>query len=182
MLSQQSFAILRAPATSNYMRAKELKAAIIVRPMPGPWGKAIEQLRLSKRLNRETVAKRAGMTPTTYGKIEKGRHTQTRKLQDIADVFGVPIEHVLQISSLQNFDPARNTTDSNLTIPRSPHGDNRPVPPAAASDPEVRELRMQVKVLQQQIAEIAAEHKRRERLSSPRVRKPLRPKSSRKSR
>ena len=164
------------------MRAKELKAATIVRPMPGPWGKAVEQLRLSKRLNRETVAKRAGMTPTTYGKIEKGRHTQTRKLQDIADVFGVPIEQVLQISSLQNFDVSRNTADSNPTIPRSPHGENRPVPPPTASDSELRELRMQVKVLQQQITEIAAEHKRRERLPNPRVRKPIRPKNSRKSR
>jgi transcriptional regulator with XRE-family HTH domain len=35
------------------------------------------------------------MTPTTYGKIEKGRHTHTRKLQHIADVLGVPIELVL---------------------------------------------------------------------------------------
>ncbi len=35
------------------------------------------------------------MTPTTYGKIEKGGHTQTRKLRDIADAFGVPLESVL---------------------------------------------------------------------------------------
>lgn len=35
------------------------------------------------------------MTATTYGRIERGQHTQTRKLQDIADVFEVPIEQVL---------------------------------------------------------------------------------------
>lgn len=35
------------------------------------------------------------MTPTTYGRIESGQHTQTRKLQDIADVFAVEIDAVL---------------------------------------------------------------------------------------
>ncbi len=52
-------------------------------------------LRLAKRLSKQTVAKRAKMTPTTYGNIEAGKHTRTRKLQDLADVFGVPIEDVL---------------------------------------------------------------------------------------
>lgn len=35
------------------------------------------------------------MTPTTYGRIERGGHTQTRKLRDIADAFRVSIEAVL---------------------------------------------------------------------------------------
>lgn len=43
------------------------------------------------------VAKRAGMTPTTFGKIEKGGHTLTSQLRDIADVLSVPIEAVLHI-------------------------------------------------------------------------------------
>jgi transcriptional regulator with XRE-family HTH domain len=63
--------------------------------MPGPWGIAITKLRVLKGLTKEAVAKRAKMTPTTYGRIERGHHTQTRKLQDIADVFAVDIAEVL---------------------------------------------------------------------------------------
>lgn len=42
---------------------------------------------------------KAGLTPTTYGKIEKGSHTLTSKLQAIADVFLVPIESVLVLGT-----------------------------------------------------------------------------------
>jgi transcriptional regulator with XRE-family HTH domain len=63
--------------------------------MPGPWGKAIEQLRLAKGWTREHAAKRAKMTATTFGRLEKGRHTRTEKLQQIADAFDVPLEDVL---------------------------------------------------------------------------------------
>jgi transcriptional regulator with XRE-family HTH domain len=65
--------------------------------MPGPWGKALERLRLSQPqpLSKKALAKRARMTPTTYGKIEKGGHTTTNKLQDLADALHVPIEAVL---------------------------------------------------------------------------------------
>jgi hypothetical protein len=37
------------------------------------------------------------MTATTYGRIEKGQHTQTRKLQSIAEVFSVDIADVLLV-------------------------------------------------------------------------------------
>ncbi len=78
------------------MRANGIARKPILSAMPGPWGNAIRMLRLSKPgLTQKALAKRAGMTPTTYGKIEKGRHTHTRKLQHIADVLGVPIELVL---------------------------------------------------------------------------------------
>jgi transcriptional regulator with XRE-family HTH domain len=144
---------------------------------------------VSKRLTRETVAKRAGMTPTTYGKIEKGRHTQTRKLQDIADVFGVAIDDVLLISPLQDLEMSRMTTDFSATNPRSPRGENRVIPPAtptatATTDSELRELWMQVRVLQEQIAEIAADRNddHSKRGPTPRVRKSVRPASPRKSR
>jgi transcriptional regulator with XRE-family HTH domain len=66
--------------------------------MPGPWGKAIERLRLAKGWTREKAAERARMTATTFGRIEKGRHTRTEKLQKIADAFDVPIEHVLSLT------------------------------------------------------------------------------------
>src|SRR4051812_16272525 len=61
----------------------------------GPWGVAIARLRVAKGLTRKDVAKLAHMTATTYGRIERGQHTQTSKLQDIADVFGVEISAVL---------------------------------------------------------------------------------------
>jgi transcriptional regulator with XRE-family HTH domain len=67
----------------------------ILRPMPGPWGPAIARLRLAHGLSKKVVAKRARMTATTYGRIEKGQHTQTRKLQSIAEVFSVDIADVL---------------------------------------------------------------------------------------
>lgn len=63
--------------------------------MPGPWGAAIARLRATKGWNKKQTAKRAKITPTTYGHIEGGGHTQTSKLQQIADAFRVNIEAVL---------------------------------------------------------------------------------------
>lgn len=89
------FAILPAEMSSKYMRDKEIEDAPILQLMPGPWGPAIARLRLARGLSQKAVAKRAKMTPTTYGRIEKGQHTQTRKLQNIAEVFSVDITEVL---------------------------------------------------------------------------------------
>ncbi len=93
----QVFGILAAVSRSNYMRANGIDRAPILADMPGPWGKALERLRLSQPqpLSKKALAKRAKMTPTTYGKIEKGGHTTTNKLQDLADALHVPIEAVL---------------------------------------------------------------------------------------
>jgi hypothetical protein len=35
------------------------------------------------------------MTATTFGRLERGRHTRTERLQAVADAFEVPLEHVL---------------------------------------------------------------------------------------
>lgn len=99
--------------------------------MPGPWGRAIMQLRNDRNLTQRAVAKRAKMTPTTYGRIERGQHTQTRKLQDIADVFGVSIEQVLHNPLLPNAAASGNTALSQL---EEAHHERRPqvqTPPAA---------------------------------------------------
>jgi transcriptional regulator with XRE-family HTH domain len=52
-------------------------------------------LRLERGWSQKKVATKAGMTATTYGRIEKGSHTLTSQLQAIADVFLVPIDAVL---------------------------------------------------------------------------------------
>ncbi len=92
----QVFAILGGLDGSNYMRANKITDEPILENMPGPWGKALERLRLSQpKLSKKALAKRARMTPTTYGHIESGGHTHTRKLQDLADALHVPIEAVL---------------------------------------------------------------------------------------
>lgn len=185
----QLFGILRASdhcaaATdpSNYMRANKIGSVPILPAMPGPWGKAIEALRVGRRLTREVVAKRAKMTPTTFGRIERGQHTQTRKLQDIADVFGVSIEKVL-ILPLQNPDASGNTAVFPAT--QGAHGQNRPVQ-ALNSAETIYELYTQVQALQAQLAKIAAErapsHRRSGSVSTTRVGKPLRARNARKSR
>lgn len=63
--------------------------------MPGPWGRALRELRGRKGWTQKKAAKAGKMTPTSYGRLEKGGHTRTRKLLDLADAFGVPIEEVL---------------------------------------------------------------------------------------
>jgi len=63
--------------------------------MPGPWGKAIERLRLARGWTRAKAATRAKMTATTFGRLERGRHTRTDLLQAVADAFEVPLEQVL---------------------------------------------------------------------------------------
>ena len=162
------------------MRSNELEVRAILAPMPGPWGKAIEALRLAKRPipTRETIAKRAKMTPTTYGRIEKGQHTQTSKLQDIADVFGVPIEQVLQIPSLPNSATPGNTALSTSTA-QADHGQHRPIP--AVESAAIHELQTQVRLLQDQLARLAAE-RGVQRVRAGKTRKPVRSRHARKSR
>lgn len=79
------------------MGAYELQENPILADVPGPWGAALLALRLKHRLSRKAMAKRAGMTPTTYGRLEKGGHTRTERLQAIADAFFLPLEAILQI-------------------------------------------------------------------------------------
>lgn len=136
LLSLQLFGILRAGRRSNYMRERELTETPILAAVPGPWGVAIAMLRASRGLSQKTVAKRAKMTATTYGRIERGFHTQTRKLQDIAEVFGVPIERVLQHSSLQSDGVSGNTALSSPSaqVPIDVH--HRPVPAATLFNAE----------------------------------------------
>ena len=172
------------------MRSKDLEDRPILRPMPGPWGKAVHALRLSKRLTQKAVAGRAKMTATTYGKIERGGHTRTSKLRDIADVFGVPIESVLQIQTLQS----RNAMGNTALIPaaqQSSHAQYRPIQnhdqaTIAELSATVAELQAHVEALQGELAIIAAErerHRRRsERLSATRAGKSVRARNARKAR
>ena len=147
--------------------------------MPGPWGRALEALRHSKRLTKVAFAKRVGITATTYGKIEKGGHTLTSKLQRIADTFHVPIEAVLQNQGLH----AHNDFGKSEHPPGkgSAHGgQGAPVSDAA----DIRELQQQVAILQGELAKISArsEADRRQRVQPPRTRKPGRAKNAGKSR
>jgi DNA-binding XRE family transcriptional regulator len=141
---------------------------------------------VDRRLTQKVVAKRARMTATTYGKIEKGGHTQTRKLQDIADVFGVPIEDVLQISPLHTGHGFATSlsTESSAVGSHGAQGASLSTTNAAA---EVRELRAHLSLLEQQLAEVVAEQESRRRQRSERVsnagaRKPGRPAHARKTR
>lgn len=183
LLILQVFEILTPAFSSKYMRALKLRPTPILAAMPGPWGKAIEALRVAKRLTRETVAKRAKMTATTYGRIERGRHTQTRKLQSIADVFGVSIDEVLQSRSLPNDAFTGNTGASHST--QGFHGQTRPLHEDHSA--EMRELKGQVAVLQQELAKIsadaeAARRRRRQRVSATSARKQRRSQNARKPR
>lgn len=151
--------------------------------MPGPWGNAIELLRKAKGLTRDRAAKRAKMTPTTFGRIERGQHTQTQKLQAIADAFGVNIDEVLHKNLLRG-----DVASGNTTVPlgtQVPNGPYRPVQIDPSAD--VAELKSQVQLLQQQLAAIVAEQeirnrRRRKRLSAARERKQKRIKDARKPR
>lgn len=171
--------------SGNYMRVNELEVDPILNPMPGPWAEPIKQLRLRKGLTQKTVARRARITATTYGRIEKGHHTQTQLLQRIADAHSVPIEAVLHIQFLQKHLEFSQTPPSSLG--GSGHAQAAPVL-ANASVVELDELRTQVHVLKNELAEIAAEQeaerrrRRSQRLSGARVGKPGRVKNARKSR
>jgi transcriptional regulator with XRE-family HTH domain len=151
--------------------------------MPGPWGHAIELLRKSKGLTRDRAAKRAKMTATTFGRIERGQHTQTQKLQAIADAFGVNIDEVLHKDLLRG-----EAVTGNTTLPSGAQLQNGPYRPVQI-DPSaaVADLQTQVHVLQQQLAAIVAEQeirnrRRRKRLSIARERKQKRTKDARKPR
>lgn len=85
--------------TGNVMAGKQLGEKPILRRMPGPWGKAIERLRIGKGWTRAEAAAHTKISATTFGRIESGRHTLTTKLQKIADTFNVSIDEVLMLPS-----------------------------------------------------------------------------------
>jgi len=128
-----------------------------VEVMPGPWGKAIERLRLERGITREVAARRAKMTPTTYGRIERGQHTQTRKLQDIADVFDVPIDAVLYNSLLTGRVLKEHNTNSTIGLPKSEswnaRGDLSAASEIASLRSQLQHLHFQVEALQAAISE-----------------------------
>lgn len=62
---------------------------------PAPWGRAIALLRQARGWSRLEAARRCGMSPTTFGRLELGRDSRTEKLRAIAVVFQVPLEEVL---------------------------------------------------------------------------------------
>lgn len=80
-----------------------------------PWGRNLVRLRKAKELAtgerwpRARVAKVAKMTPTTYGKIELGGHTQTRKLEDLARVLDVTLADLFV--AIDDSDARQTNTD-----------------------------------------------------------------------
>jgi transcriptional regulator with XRE-family HTH domain len=140
--------------------------------MPGPWGSAIRQLRAAKGWNMKQLAKRARLSPNTITNIECGRHTQTSRLQRIADAFGVSIESVLvPLSLLQNAAELRKDllrTSESSGVAHAP-GEDRDVPSGSAYLHQIETLTGQVAILQDQIAELAAHSERARRRSSKRV-------------
>lgn len=63
--------------------------------MAAPWGEAIRRLRELKKLTKKQLARTAKLSPTTYGLIERGEHTQTRNLEKIAAALQVDLSEVL---------------------------------------------------------------------------------------
>jgi transcriptional regulator with XRE-family HTH domain len=63
--------------------------------MIGPWGEAIRRIREQRKWTKRRVAKTAKLSPTTYGLIERGGHTQTRKLEQIAQALEVDLVEIL---------------------------------------------------------------------------------------
>lgn len=185
--AQQLFGILGGQTTGKYMRAKDLATDPMLNEMPGPWGRALRYLRERRNLTRKAVAKRAGMTPTTYGRIERGHHTQTQQLQDLADVFEVPIEEVLALRP-ENLDRHMGTVraQSEPATGTQLHVQGPPFQPAEQAD-KIRALESHVQHLSQQLAELVAEktptdHRSRKRVSAARPRESVRPGHARKPR
>lgn len=63
--------------------------------MVGPWGDAIRRLRDARDMTQQRLARLAKISPTTLGLIEKGGHTQTQKLERVAEALGVDLAAVL---------------------------------------------------------------------------------------
>lgn len=169
------------PAALEIVRVKPLHPAPILASMPGPWGHALYQLRTKWRLNKQEMARRAKVTPTTYGNLEMGRHTHTRNLQKVADNIGVPFEHVLidHLSFGHGFAPSSPTESQGG---RS-HAHGVTFPSSATEEPN-KELWAHIRNLEdtlaQYVAQQAVEHGiARERAAVPRSRKRQRPAADR---
>jgi transcriptional regulator with XRE-family HTH domain len=76
---------------------KQLRLSKVRRAAIGPWGDAVKRLRHAQGWTRGQAAQAARITPTTYGLVERGRHTRTSVLAAIAAAFGVPLEEVLMV-------------------------------------------------------------------------------------
>lgn len=137
-------------------------------------------------MTQRALAKRAGISKNTMSHIARGGHTLTSQLQAIADVFGLPIEDVLQVSPLHTGHgfATQLSTESSAVGSHGAQGASLSTTNAAA---EVRELRAHLSLLEQQLAEVVAEQESRRRQRSERVsntgaRKPGRPAHARKTR
>lgn len=59
----------------------------------------IRLIRENKGLTQEQVAEKLGISPTTYGDIERGDNDpKLSKLQKIADIFEIPLSDLIDLS------------------------------------------------------------------------------------
>ncbi len=98
-------------------------AALRSAQMGTPWGPVLRALRLQRqretgeRWPKKRVADLAGMTATTYGKIEAGGHTTTRQMQDLARVYNVPIQTLfLPVTELSDSPSGKPLRSSNASV------------------------------------------------------------------
>lgn len=178
-----TFCDTHAAVGRNYMRRRDIQTRITLPAMPGPWGRAVRQLRAEKGWTMRKLASEAGVSVNTMTSVERGRHTQTIILQKIADALSVPIDEVLlQNSLLQNERGSRNTAPVSEQVQ---HGQHRSVQ-AIESSATMQELQHQINILQSQLAEVVADReanrRRREHLSATRARKSVRARNARKTR
>lgn len=89
--------------------------------MDHPWGRNLARLRKAQALKtgerwpRARVAKEAGMTATTYGRIENGGATRTEKLEALARFYEVTLAELflpIDDRSLRQTNPDIATTSA----------------------------------------------------------------------
>ena len=61
----------------------------------GPWGAAIRYWLAHLNMNQAALARQSGLEEKTISTMVRGFHTSTRKLEEVANALGVPLEQIL---------------------------------------------------------------------------------------
>ncbi len=110
-------------------------------------GQKIRKIREIKGLKQEAVAKEIGLTLNAYGKLERGEtRLSVERLQQISNVFEVPVTSILEMDEGVSFNFSQNTFHNSNGGVLHQH--------ASESNNEVSLLHGQIEVLQGVIAKM----------------------------
>jgi transcriptional regulator with XRE-family HTH domain len=111
-------------------------------------GESVKNYRELRKITREDMADRLGMTVSGYGKIERGEtDVPLSRLEKISDVLGVSVSQILQFDAQQIF----NISNNNMVQGAGNRADTINYHPDAFKDKYIEALERENELLRQKL-------------------------------